>query len=271
MTPCGALELGGTKARYALVTADGEITGPIVVLPTATPDVTLPKVREYFASHGVGHVGIASFGPLDLPSHIIAPGTKPGWGGCDLGSYLSEFERTLVTDVDGAAIAEREKRGCESLAYITVGTGVGVGLSRRNEGARTWHAELGHIKLAGDAAGHCSYHGGCVEGLISGPALRARIDGDPAKLKNDDPIWKSVAEQLGRLIATITFAYGVRDIVIGGGVLEGRAFLRETSKIAADVELAAFRPTPRVSAPRFEHSGLQGAAILAKQSLEKGR
>ncbi|MBQ8878430.1 MAG: ROK family protein, partial [Lachnospiraceae bacterium] len=60
----GALEAGGTK----MVCAIGDETGKIfeqVSIPTETPEITMPKLIDYFSQKGVEALGIGCFGPID--------------------------------------------------------------------------------------------------------------------------------------------------------------------------------------------------------------
>ena len=140
-------------------------------------------------------LGVASFGPLDLrtQSHtygFVTSTAKAGWRNSDVARRLERRFGLPVgfdTDVNGAALAEGRWGagvGLTDFAYVTVGTGIGVGTV---VGGKTVfglnHTELGHIRVArraGDSfAGICAFHGDCVEGLASGPAIEARA-GMPA-------------------------------------------------------------------------------------------
>ena len=137
------------------------------------------------------------------------------------------------TDVNGAARAEGRWGAAKTLAdfaYITVGTGVGVGLVVNGALVHGFaHPELGHIRVprrAGDEwRGACAFHGDCVEGLASGAAIAART-GTPAHLLAEDhPAWELVAHALSQLVSTVMLATAPRRILIGGGVIETRPHL----------------------------------------------
>ena len=88
------------------------------------------------------------------------------------------------TDVNAPALAEYLKNrelnaSLSSSAYITVGTGVGVGLVVNGQTVHgLLHPEAGHIMVArlpvDDFRGTCPFHGACIEGLCSTSALAAR-------------------------------------------------------------------------------------------------
>src|SRR3954471_5875744 len=181
------VELGGTKCVCLLATGPGDVRACETV-PTTTPAETLGALRERLEAWAPGFagLGIASFGPLDLDPALpgwgrIAATPKPGWQGANIAGTLGAGLGVPVafdTDVNGAALAEMDwgcGRRLADFAYITVGTGIGVGLivaGRRTGGFG--HCELGHLRvprLPGDCwPGVCPYHGDCVEGLASGGA-----------------------------------------------------------------------------------------------------
>jgi fructokinase len=137
--------------------------------------------------------------------------------------------------VNGAALAEGRwgaARDLDDFAYVTVGTGIGVGLvvaGRTVFGCN--HTELGHIRiarLAGDSwPGICPFHADCVEGLASGPAIAARTGVPADRLPSDSPVWDSVAHALGQLMHTLLLSTAPRRVLVGGGVAEGRPALLE--------------------------------------------
>ena len=137
------------------------------------------------------------------------------------------------TDVNGAALAEGRwgaAKGLQDFAYITVGTGVGVGLIVN--GAPVFgcnHTEMGHLRIArmdGDRwPGACVFHGACVEGLASGPAIEARVGMSAEKIPADHPAWNTVAHALGQLLHAMVLTTAPKRIVLGGGVMSSQAHL----------------------------------------------
>ncbi|MFX8389407.1 ROK family protein, partial [Acinetobacter baumannii] len=70
--------------------------------------------------------------------------------------------------------------------------------------------------------GICQFHGDCVEGLASGPAIAARAGIPGSEIPADSQIWEPVAHALAQLLATMFFATAPRRVLIGGGVMERR-------------------------------------------------
>ena len=230
------VELGGTKA-IALVWQQRRILDRHLV-PTTDPDRTLRALGDWLADHpqrkAFAGLGIASFGPVRLDpvaadhGEILAT-TKPGWSGAPVLAALAGRVACPVgidTDVNAAALAEHRwgaGQGCSSLIYLTIGTGVGGGVivdGRAVHGAL--HPELGHLRLRradGDGfAGTCPFHGDCIEGLVSGPALAARFDGDIHAAAADDPRREFLAADLAQLFAALILTLSPQRILIGGGV-----------------------------------------------------
>lgn len=236
------VELGGTKCVCILGAGPDNIRDKVVIA-TGERDATLARINfvldGWHTTQGpIEALGLASFGPLDLRpgspryGHITST-VKAGWKDTDVIGRLAghrELPVCLNTDVSGAAIAEGRwgaARGLDNFAYVTVGTGVGVGLIVDGQpvfGCN--HTELGHIRVArlrGDTwPGHCQFHGDCVEGLASGPAIAARAGMSASSIAADSPVWEPVAHALAQLLQTLLLATAPKRVLIGGGVMEHR-------------------------------------------------
>jgi len=234
------LELGGTKCVAILATGPGDVRARETI-QTSDPAATLAAIETVLDGWTFDAIGVASFGPLELNPAMpdfgsITATTKPGWTGTDIVNRLkARFVRPLAiqTDVNGAAIAEGRwgaAQGMATHAYITIGTGVGVGLvagGRPVQGVA--HGEAGHMRvprLAGDSyPGWCRFHGDCVEGLISGPALAERFGSPGQELPDDGPQWDLFVHDLGGLLHNLVAVAAPERIAIGGGVIAARDYL----------------------------------------------
>lgn len=239
------VELGGTKCVLTMADENRAIVAQQVV-PTTEPDETLAAIESILlgwqAAHRVRALGIASFGPVDLHRNSptfghITTTSKLRWSGTDVAQRLQRALRVPMsfdTDVNGAALAEMRwgaGQGMQDFAYITVGTGVGVGLIANGKSMRGFlHCELGHIRVprlpGDDWPGSCPFHGDCIEGTASGGALRKRFKGQSlAELGEDHPVWESVAWSLAQLCHTIACTAAPYAIAFGGGVMERQPHL----------------------------------------------
>lgn len=252
------IELGGTKSIAVL--ANGHDILEQATFPTTTPDETLPllaeKLQAWNAEARLAALGIASFGPLQLSpngtdyGHML-PTPKAGWSGFNITHALTiglDCPVAIDTDVNAAALAEhRWGAGAEqdSVCYITIGTGVGGGLvlnGRPVHGAM--HPEIGHLRIRSTSgfAGACPFHGDCIEGLVSGPALAARFGVDPKEVPESDPRWQAVASDIAELIYTILITTAAQRVLIGGGVGMARPFLLDIARKLVVERLQGYLP-----------------------------
>src|SRR5688572_22460957 len=233
------VELGGTKCVCILGTGPDDVRA-VERLPTGEREETLRQIEavldRWRAHHGPSRaMGIASFGPVDLragsPTYgFITSTSKAGWRNTDIAQRLGRHMGGPVgfdTDVNGAALAEGRwgaAVGLDDFAYVTVGTGIGVGLIVRGKSIFGMnHSELGHIRVvrkAGDKfAGVCPFHGDCIEGLASGPAIEARAGMPASKLPPDHSAWDFVAHGLAQLLHSMVLTTAPSRIFLGGGVM----------------------------------------------------
>jgi len=238
-----AIEAGGTK--FVLGMLEGTKGGGVPAIlekakistgePTATIAALGAWFDEAFTKYGKpSQFGVASFGPLagrygEASWGRIGPTPKPGWTGFDLPGALRErlgLNPAMDTDVNAAAVAEGLWGACQGLSdhvYVTVGTGIGGGIVSNGallHGAG--HAETGHVPVpreAGDSyTGHCPYHGACLEGMASGPAVAARWGAAAETLPANHPAWDLEARYLASGFMPFVLVLATQRIVLGGGL-----------------------------------------------------
>lgn len=300
----GAIEAGGTKFVCAAGHGPADLLPDVrVEIPTSSPAATLRAVAAFFEQvcqerGPLSGIGIAAFGPVDLDGRSpgwgrILATPKPGWSGTSLTEPLQHFGCPIAidTDVNAAALAESHMGagvGLRSVAYVTVGTGIGGGIvidGKLYHGSSDVAGEIGHTTI--DSTGRYCRCGnyGCLEAYASGPAiaLRARealerdevsalhkmVKGDldlltaatvyEAAHRGDAlalEVVRDTARFLGTGIANLLNTVNPDVVVITGGVT--RAGDRLFEPLRAEVKRRAFRPA--VAACRIVPGALEGTA-----------
>jgi len=288
------VEAGGTSFSVGLARGSADAIFARANFPTTTPDETIGRVvawlREQNEKTPVHALGIASFGPVDpnpesdTYGHVTTT-PKPGWGNTDVLGRFAEFKipTAFETDVNAPAVAHMKHFGHSSCAYITVGTGVGVGIAVEGRAVHgLLHPEMGHmmVRMAhGDNfEGTCPFHGACVEGLVASGALAKRFGTDRldlASVPDDRPEWNLVAYYLAQLCATLVLTVSPHRIVVGGGIMQRPTILPLIHKHVLAL-LNGYIKVPAITerikeyitlSPFGGNAGLVGACEIARQAL----
>jgi fructokinase len=230
----GALEAGGTKMICAIGDENGNILHK-TSFPTEDTAVTMPKIINYFKDKSIEALGIGCFGPIDVNPKsstygFITTTPKIAWRNYDI---VGDFKKTLNvpigfdTDVNGSVLGE-VTFGCakdlDCVVYITIGTGVGVGVFLNGQLLHGMlHPEAGHMlmRVREDDiySGKCPYHGSCLEGLAAGPAIEERWGSKAIELKDNHNVWELEAYYIGQAITNFIYIYSPQKIILGGGVM----------------------------------------------------
>ncbi len=292
MTVYGGVEAGGTKIVCAVGTGPDDIRAERR-FPTTTPQETISRAAEFFEAHpDLAAIGIGSFGPLDLRAgsptwgHITST-PKRGWSNADLAGPLGArlgVPVGLDTDVNAAALAEGRWGAAQGLAshvYLTVGTGIGGGAMVDGHLVHgLMHPEMGHIFVPHDRQsdpfqGACPYHGDCLEGLASGPAIEARWGSPPETLPPEHAAWRLEADYLAYGLVNIIAVLMPERIIVGGGVMRQAGLMPRIRSRVQDL-LQGYLPLPAmgdeidnyVVPPALgDRSGVLGGLALAEAAL----
>jgi len=287
MSLFGAVEAGGTKFVCGIGTGPDDLQ--ITQFPTTSPEETVQRTLAFFREQGAAldAVGIASFGPIDphsgSPTYgYITSTPKAGWQNFDLAGTVGRALKVPVgfdTDVSGAALGEAKwgaARGLTDFLYLTIGTGIGGGAMTHGRILHgLLHPEMGHIRIPHDLArdpfpGGCPYHGDCLEGLASGPAMEARWKMPAGFLPSDHEAWALEAHYLALSLATWVCTLSPQRILMGGGVMQQAHLFpmirRELARLLNGyIEAAELTREDFVVPPELgSRAGVLGALALAQ-------
>ncbi|WP_419874920.1 ROK family protein [Candidatus Pristimantibacillus sp. PTI5] len=236
----GAIEAGGTKFVCGIGNEYGEIEDRIS-FPTEYPEQVLEQVISYFREKNPEAIGIGTFGPIDINRKSATFGNvtttpKPGWSGFPfLNTLKREFDVPFGwdTDVNAAAYGEAvwgAAKGLDSCVYFTIGTGIGVGVYAEGKLVHGLvHPEGGHILPRRHPEdrfeGNCPFHGDCLEGMASGPAIEKRWGMKGSELGENHSAWDIEAYYLGQAVTTAILMLSPKRVILGGGVMHQKQLL----------------------------------------------
>jgi glucokinase len=295
-----ALDIGGTTIAAGLVDPDGSLIHR-GMLPTPNspraedvwvPVATLIAEAMAAAPDPLRAVGIASAGPIDMPTGTVSPINITSWRAFPLRERVAAAVPGVPVRLagDGVCMAVGEHRygagrGARFLLGIVVSTGVGGGLvlDGSGYGGRTGNAgHVGHVVVDPDGQ-PCSCGGrGCVETLAAAPALvrwargngwdappgvgakelaGAAASGDPVAVR----AFRRGARALAAMIASVAAVCDLDRVVIGGGVANAGPLLFDPlcAALAEHTGLAYLCGLRVLPAELGDDAGLIGAATLA--------
>jgi fructokinase len=294
------IETGGTKVVCGA--ASESLPQQLVRdvrIPTTTPDDTTAAINAFIDDvstiEPITVLGVASFGPVNVepgePRWGWVTGTpKAGWADTDLVGRIAiaaSVPTFMLSDVASAALGEQTwgaGAGVARIAYATFGTGVGVGLCFDG---RVLHGngypEMGHLLVRRHPRdgyeGSCPFHGDCLEGLASGPAVLGRWGSDASSL--DEGTRSDAIEILGfyvaQLAAATAYTTGIQRFIVGGGVLKTPGLFDAAvaqlplvtggpgASHASSLDQPGFFASPALG----DHSGVLGAIAAARALLPR--
>lgn len=290
----GAVDIGGTSTKIAMVGDDGTIVsrGRVATTPAGDPRPLLEAIASVLGpmldratddGNAPLGIGISVAGFLDPErSAMVENANLPALCGFPLRRAFEQrfpFDCRLEVDSNAAAVAEYRfgaARGARRVLGVTIGTGLGGaviinGALLRYTGECA--GDLGHIIL--DPKGpHCSCGArGCLEALVSSAALSARAGGRTVReviagaRSSEQGAVSALTETgwwLGLGLASLAPLFAPEMIVVGGGVAAAGDLLlepaRESYRAHAAPELA--RKARIVGASFDGWEGMVGAACL---------
>ncbi len=297
----GAIDFGGTKTALALVSPGGAVLHrdrfptPPSPAPREMADLLADRFGRLWTQAGrppLRALGVAVPGPADPAAAVLRRAFDWGWKDVPLGALLAErlgLPIRLDNDVNCCTLAEGRfgaAVGRRDFFWLQVSTGVGGGLvlgGRLYRGGNGMAGEIGHVVLEEDGPPCACGRRGCLEALVSGPAIVRRYRASGGRAERAEEVFAAaaggepgaarllaeVARDLGRAVAIAINLLDPELIVLGGGVIHGFApYLEATRAVARARVLRQASGDPAASVPLCPtalggDAALLGAAALA--------
>lgn len=289
-----AIDIGGTKTLVAIFEEKEIVPLRMEQFPTQ-PEKGFPNFlerlfevcRKLLRGEMIRTWGVCTAGAIDQ-NGILLWSPNLGWKNLPLKRELSLIfgERGFVeNDCNAAAYAEAWCRKASNLAYVTVSTGIGMGLvldGKLYRGAHSTAGEIGHTIVKQNGPFCSCGRRGCLQAISSGRGIENQI----FMLTNQNLDCKSILEYaengiepfktiveeailvLAKFLTNIVDILDVEILVLGGGLMKNDFYFQRVSRYVSEsyyrvpgkivnVELASVEPTP----------GIVGAVLLARSSL----
>lgn len=190
--PVLAVDLGGTRIRAALISADWKLTADERYLTRAAGeaqeviDQIIAAIENTLKISGLKSsqlhsISIAAPGPINYEKGTVTASPNiPSWQEVPLRSIIKDKFKAktfIVHDASSAALAELQLgagRGTKNMIYITVSTGIGAGIiidGTLYSGATGSAGEVGHMTIDVNGPPCNCGNVGCLEVLASGTAV----------------------------------------------------------------------------------------------------
>lgn len=311
------VDLGGTTASLALARPDGTIEcesqiatesyeGPQRVLERIADGILAlaAQANEKPAALGIGVPGLVD---LERGTTKFLPNLPTNWRDVEAAATLTSLigcPVKLLNDARAATLGELRfghGRQVQTLALFTLGTGVGGGIAidgKLRLGPFGAAGEIGHQSIIPDGPLCGCGNRGCLETLVSGPALTGEairlmrsgrapilhemVEGDISRVtpremaaaaNAGDEVLKTTitsrGEYLGIGAANVVIVIHPELVVLGGGVAEMGELILEPVRQTIKQRVGMF-PTDGVRVEKSllgEKAGLIGAIALAADAL----
>ncbi|MCP3012713.1 ROK family protein [Nocardiopsis dassonvillei] len=301
MSAVVAVDVGGTLTKAALVDADHR-----VLLTRRTPTPTGSRVAEAVIDTAAALVGELRSASRDAPVAAVGA-VVPGivdvgrgvavwsenllWRDVPVRDRLAErcgLPVALGHDVAAGGLAEQRlgaARGHEDAVFVPIGTGLSAALllGGRAHTADGFAGEMGHVDVGHGGPCACGATG-CLEAIASAAAIARRYaerTGRPTRearevadlLVRGDPdarrVWDEAVDALALGLSWISAVLAPRVIVVGGGLARSGELLLAPLRERLEARLTFHRRPDVVPAALGDEAGCLGAALLARELLER--
>lgn len=278
-----AIDIGGTK--FSVAAFEGQQIRRRESRQTdrqAGPEWMVSQIEEIVArwkSDGGGRYaacGIGFGGPVDFPTQAVTMSTHVGgWANYPLVQTIADLIKAPVlmdNDANVGALGEAHfgaGKGCPSLFYMTLSTGIGGGIYLDGKiwrGADSYGGEIGHSTVVPDGPECLCGSRGCFERLCCGLWLERDYGKPASELLRDPEFVKSYVVPLARGLKSAIMILNPHRIVIGGGISKAGDSLFGPLREELGRQLTSWSKARREVVPALlgDDSVLYGAVVLAQ-------
>src|SRR3989344_4441483 len=265
------VDIGGTHIRVA-AGKRGKIEKkedfPTKTFVESKQDIA--NAIEMIGKTTIQAIGISVPGPIKFKENkIIEPNKFKAWAGVDL---AKEFEAILnlpvfvCHDASLAALAEYtygKHSGSDPLLYITVSTGIGVGLVTNGSILHgLYYPHAGHMYVGNGGLKDWCGQESDLESTVGGWALQKISGKKPLEIEGTG-LWSKSMDTLSKGICNFILSYSPEIVVIGGGMTKHYNMFFDPIQSGVNKYLKIF-PVPPIYPASIEEPSLLGAITLAE-------